>query len=101
VDPSAQNNSAIRTASRGGHLSVVERLLQDGRVDPSAQNNSAIELASEYGHMSVVERLLQDERVIPTLSAMGAARSRGHDQIEERLIQVRVRLSSTVNHSAR
>ena len=39
VDPSADDNWAIRYASENGHIAVVERLLMDPRVDPSADNN--------------------------------------------------------------
>jgi hypothetical protein len=63
VNPSADNNSAIRLASQFGHIAVVDRLLQDPRVDPSADNNSAIYLASQFGHIAVDERLLQDKRI--------------------------------------
>ena len=35
VDPSANNNYAIRWASEKGHLEVVQELLKDNRVDPS------------------------------------------------------------------
>jgi ankyrin repeat protein len=66
VDPSANDNSAIRWASFNGHISVVDRLLQDKRVDPSVNDNSSIRMASENGHISVVDRLLQDKRVDPS-----------------------------------
>ncbi len=33
VDPSAENNFAVRWAAEQGHLAVVERLLDDDRVD--------------------------------------------------------------------
>src|SRR5690606_36616559 len=39
VDPSAEDNFAIRGASSYGHLEVVRELLKDKRVDPSALNN--------------------------------------------------------------
>ena len=51
-------------ASKNGHLSVVERLLQDPRVDPSDDDNYAFCMAAENGHSSVVERLLMDPRVV-------------------------------------
>jgi hypothetical protein len=50
VDPSADNNCAIRWASSKGHLAIVERLLADPRVDPVAGNNAAIGGASAEGH---------------------------------------------------
>src|SRR3989304_5945772 len=49
VDPSDQNNYAIRLASRKGHVEVVKLLLQDSRVNPSDHNNEAIGRASNRG----------------------------------------------------
>jgi hypothetical protein len=66
VDPSANKNYAIQCAARNGHLAVVERLLQDKRVDPSADQNFAIQNAAYNGHLAVIERLLQDKRVDPS-----------------------------------
>jgi len=63
VDPSSNGNNAIRMASSYGHLSVVERLLQDPRVDPSCYGDEALQYASINGHLSVVKRLLMDPRV--------------------------------------
>jgi hypothetical protein len=66
VDPSADDNYAVRWAAVNGHLAVVERLLQDKRVDPSADDNYAVRWAAANGHLAVVERLLQDKRVDPS-----------------------------------
>jgi hypothetical protein len=63
VDPSADDNEAVRLAAAHGHLAVVERLLQDERVDPSANGNYAVRWAARRGHLAVVERLLEDDRV--------------------------------------
>jgi hypothetical protein len=63
VDPSADDNYAVRLAAQNGHLAVVERLLQDERVDPSADNNDAVRMAARNGHLAVVDRLLEDDRV--------------------------------------
>ena len=62
VDPSNDDNCAIRCVSCHGRLAIVNRLLQDSRVDPSADDNYAIRKASENGHVEVVERLLLDPR---------------------------------------
>jgi hypothetical protein len=67
VDPSADDNKAIRWASDNGYLAVVERLLQDERVDPSANNNAAIQWAASNSRLAIVERLLQDDRVDPNV----------------------------------
>src|SRR3972149_2665922 len=49
VDPSANDNNAIRFASENGCDKVVKLLLTDPRVDPSADNNYAIRFASRNG----------------------------------------------------
>ena len=67
VDPSADEQYAIRWASGNGHLPVVERLFQDPRVDPSAEKQSAIRSASQNGHVEVIRFLLHDPRVDPSV----------------------------------
>ncbi|KAJ3330735.1 hypothetical protein HDU76_004998 [Blyttiomyces sp. JEL0837] len=42
VDPSASDNSAIRTAAKLDCADIANMLLQTGRVDPSANDNEAI-----------------------------------------------------------
>jgi hypothetical protein len=91
VDPSALNNQAVHVAAFYGHLSIVERLLQDKRVDPSADDNAAVRWASQKGHLAVVERLLQDERVDPTARdnyAVRWAAHYGHFAVVDRLFRV-------------
>ena len=98
VDPAAKYDLAISLASREGHLSVVERLLQDARVDPSANNNFAIRLASEHRHFPVVERLLHDARVNPSAFnnlVIRVSLSTGHLSLVNRLLQDD-RVSSTL-----
>ena len=63
VDPSAEENWAIRCASENGYEAVVKLLLADrdasGRlcVDPSVDNNYPIRMASRNGHVAVVDQL--------------------------------------------
>jgi len=66
VDPTADDNYAIRVASERGHVEVLKILLSDKRVDPTAGDNRAILWASENGHVEVVKILLSDKRVDPT-----------------------------------
>jgi hypothetical protein len=90
VDPSANDNHALRQAVQNGHLAVIERLLQDKLVDPSARDNDAIQHAANNGHVAVIDRLLQDERVDPSANdnyAVGWAALRGHFAIVERLLE--------------
>jgi surface antigen len=105
VDPSTLNNYAIRIASLNGHLEVVVRLLQDGRVDPSALNNDAFGCASEKGHLAVVDRLLQDGRVDPSADnnyAIRWASRNGHIAVVNRLLQdERVDPSADNNYAIR
>lgn len=63
ADPSVLNNLAIRSASKNGHLAVVNRLLDDIRVDPSDQHNQAIIDAVKNNHVEVVERLLKPDAI--------------------------------------
>ena len=53
----ANNDEALRWASRNGHLSVVEFLVQTG-VNIHAYNDYALRYASDYGHLAVVEFLV-------------------------------------------
>ena len=57
VDPSANDNEAIKWAARMGRQDVVKLLLKDSRVDPSARDNYAIRWAAQNGHKEVVELL--------------------------------------------
>ncbi len=69
VDPSADDNAAIKQASGKGRVDVVRLLLQDVRVNPSAHNNCAIKWSSENGRTDVVKLLLQDVRVDPSVDS--------------------------------
>jgi ankyrin repeat protein len=67
IDPSAENNWAIRYAAAKGKLEVVKYLmsLKDSRIDPAANNNYAIQYAAARGHLEVVKYLmsLEDSRI--------------------------------------
>ena len=61
IDPSVDDNLAIRWASYNDNLEVVKYLMSlDPKygIDPSAKNNSAIRWASLNGHLKVVKYLL-------------------------------------------
>jgi ankyrin repeat protein len=57
IDPSVDDNYAIRWASGGGYTEIVDLLLKDPRVDPSAEDNDAIRWAYLSGHKNIVEML--------------------------------------------
>jgi hypothetical protein len=89
VDPSADDNHAIRLSSEYGHIEVVKLLMGDPRVDPSADDNHAIRLASENGHIEVVNLLLADRRVDPSAGqqyALVKACGGGHNGVIELLL---------------
>lgn len=65
VDPSANNQIALKKASENGHLQIVKLLLKDKRVDPSISFNYPLFSAVKYNHYKVVKLLLEDERVDP------------------------------------
>jgi ankyrin repeat protein len=92
IDPSVDNNFAIRHAAKRGHSQTVKILLQDSRVDPSADNNYAIQYSSWYGHEEVVEMLLKDRRVDPSVDhndALLRASDSGYKEIVEMLLKDR------------
>ena len=67
IDPSADDDYAIRMASANGHDEIVELLLKDNRTDPKAYDDYAIRMASFHGHDKIVELLLKDGRADSSL----------------------------------
>ena len=63
VNPTAQDNYAVRLASETGSANIVKVLLRNVRENPTAQDNYAVRLASENVSLSVVRALLEDVRV--------------------------------------
>jgi ankyrin repeat protein len=91
VNPAANQNEAIRHASRNGHYEIVKLLLKDSRVDPSANDNEAIRYASRNGHFKVVYLLLGDIRVDPrannneAINSARKGRCEGHRKVVQLL----------------
>jgi len=89
IDPSADDNRAIRVASYFGQIEVVKVLLADPRLlpdkpDPSANYNDALRGASENGYTDVVKLLLADARVNPSVGdncAICVASENGHTDV--------------------
>lgn len=65
MDPSAGENSAVRSASKEGCLGNLKILLGDKRVNPGAKNNEAIVEASKMGFGDVVVELMTLSSVDP------------------------------------
>ena len=69
VDPSVEDDLAIRTAADEGAADIVKLLLKDERVNPAAKNNEAFRQAVRYGHEDTVKILLErskeDKRIDP------------------------------------
>ena len=74
VDPSAQENFAIREASGLGHIEIVKILLQDPRVDSSAKDNGAFRTAALLAHVEIAKMLMEDSRVDPSVCYNDASR---------------------------
>jgi hypothetical protein len=58
VDPSTNDNIAIRWASEKGHYEVVKLLLSDTRVDPNVDDKYALRWANYYRHKEIVNLLM-------------------------------------------
>lgn len=64
IDPSAKDNSAIRSAARMGDPEIVRALLSCPTVDCTANNNHALRNALAEGHAEVLQLLLSDPRFL-------------------------------------
>lgn len=62
VNPSLDNNNALRVAIEAGQIEVAELLLIDPRVDLS-NCEGALDLAIENKHLTIVKRLLQEVKI--------------------------------------
>jgi hypothetical protein len=66
IDPSKNNNWALRTSISNGSLETVKIILKDERVDPSLYYNFCFQKAVNAGHIEIVKFLLEDKRVDPS-----------------------------------
>jgi hypothetical protein len=90
VDYTYCDNWPIRWATFHGHLTTVNKLLQNPKVDPSAFDNYAIMQAAINGHLEMVNRLLEDPRVDPSVFnnyAIYEAHRNGYSEVVNRLLQ--------------
>jgi ankyrin repeat protein len=94
---SEEQYTPLHLAAAGNHLTMVERLLDEGH-DPHARSedgSTPILVAAERGHLTVVERLLKEKVDPDPRSVMGwtplhHAASRGHILVVDRLLKERV-----------
>lgn len=63
IDPTFDNNLAIRTAARHGSVDALRVLLRDKRADPTTHDNYALRVARACGYKHVVRLLVLDDRV--------------------------------------
>jgi hypothetical protein len=69
VDPTINDNQAIRCAALRGHTDVIELLLTDLRVNPSDGDNFAIVEAYNHNFPKTVQLLWSDKRIKDTLNS--------------------------------
>jgi ankyrin repeat protein len=84
VDPSIDDNAAIKDAATDGNVGVVRLLLESSKVDPSAGDNHALKWAAYNGHTEVVRLLLESGQVDPTAGnnfALRMAQKKGYTDI--------------------
>lgn len=111
VDPSSNNNSAIRAASVNGHIGVVNYLLEypEVEINITTNSNEALKAAAENGHVEVVNRLLENQQVRDNVAAhsnraLGLTAKNGHIEVVNRLLefqQVRDNISAWNNYALR
>lgn len=66
LDPSANDNYAIKRSSKRGYEEAVKSLLGDERVDPTVDEDYPITRAVKYDRTKIVSLLLKDGRADPT-----------------------------------
>ncbi|KAL8660534.1 MAG: hypothetical protein Q9202_006457 [Teloschistes flavicans] len=110
---SAILDCSLVAAAAGGHLAVVERLLQakaDVNAEPAYNTGrTALQAAAEGGHLAVVDRLLQAKADVDakpasysSRTALQAAAEGGHLAVVERLLQAKADVNAKpAQHSGR
>jgi len=105
VHERSQDRTLLEVAAAGGHLTVIDRLLQaNADVNaPAAQNISgqtALQAATEGGYLAVVDRLLQAKADVNARAnqygrtALQAAAAAGHLAIINRLLQAEANVNA-------
>lgn len=107
--PQRRLGLGLRLAAAGGHLGIVERLLQaNAQVNSNADSvfgTTALQEAVGNGHLEVVERLLQENSNVNATvggrTALQLAALGGHLEIVERLLQVNANVNVKSTYSGR
>lgn len=89
VDPSKDNNRALRNAVDMGQKTMVEMLLNHPKVNPADAENHALISAAERGYVDILKLLLADSRIDPSADgneAIICAAAKGHLGIVELLL---------------
>lgn len=88
VNISAENDYALRCASRNGHLEIVKYLVEKGG-DIYADDDYALRTASGRGHLEVVKYLVEKGANVHTLDdyALGMASRMGHLEVVKYLVE--------------
>ncbi|KAJ3096315.1 hypothetical protein HDU96_000798 [Phlyctochytrium bullatum] len=89
VDPSVDDEFALRSACSAGHKRVVKCLLDSGKVDPSFDDSIALREACQFGHLETVKLLLADGRASPAAyggAALELAMENEHDEVAKALL---------------
>ncbi|KAI9856126.1 MAG: hypothetical protein M1813_009244 [Trichoglossum hirsutum] len=102
---------ALQAAAGGGHLDVVERLLEaKANVNAATADGggrTALRAAAEGDHLDVVERLLEAKADVNAAAADGgrtalqAAAGGGHLDVVERLLQAKADVNAGTNFGGR
>ena len=66
IDPSIDDNCAIKWASKNGYVKVVESLLRNPKVYTYARPTNGVIIFGRRKHKQVVVLLLRDKRVDPS-----------------------------------
>lgn len=91
ADPAANDDKLLCLAAANGHVTIVDRLLQEDSVYSSGSgfDGAGLWMATRNGHLPVLERLLADPRADPSANnnaaVLGAA-IEGHLPVLTRLL---------------
>eukprot|EP01118_Nematostelium_gracile_P005359 TRINITY_DN168_c0_g1_i2.p1 TRINITY_DN168_c0_g1~~TRINITY_DN168_c0_g1_i2.p1 ORF type:complete len:258 (+),score=55.84 TRINITY_DN168_c0_g1_i2:1-774(+) len=57
----------LRLVCKNGKMSLLEKLISDGRIDPSINDHEAFIAACWNSRLDVIQRLLKDDRIDPSV----------------------------------